>query len=51
MAEVVDGEGQQERCSSRPPPDFALADLTGRELVRQPLPKELVDQELTVAPR
>ncbi|MGC1214183.1 MAG: hypothetical protein WA890_23355, partial [Micromonospora sp.] len=31
--------------------DFALADLTGRELVRQPLPKELVYQELTVAPR
>ncbi|MEU5720964.1 hypothetical protein ABZ783_03940 [Micromonospora sp. NPDC047738] len=31
--------------------DFVLADLTGRELVRQPLPKQLVDLELTVAPR
>ncbi|OKI57900.1 TolB family protein [Micromonospora sp. CB01531] len=31
--------------------DFVLADPTGRELVRQPLPKQLVDLELTVAPR
>ncbi|WP_157746309.1 hypothetical protein [Micromonospora inositola] len=31
--------------------DFVLADLTGRELVRQPLPKELVDRAVTVAPR
>ncbi|SCL15823.1 hypothetical protein GA0070624_0833 [Micromonospora rhizosphaerae] len=31
--------------------DFVLADLTGRELVRQPLPHELVDREITVAPR
>ncbi|MFJ8581490.1 hypothetical protein [Micromonospora sp. NPDC093277] len=30
--------------------DFVLADPTGRELVRQPLPKPLVDLELTVAP-
>ncbi|MFI6161161.1 TolB family protein [Micromonospora haikouensis] len=30
--------------------DFVLADLTGRELVRQPLPPELVDRNLTVAP-
>ncbi|MCW3813848.1 PD40 domain-containing protein [Micromonospora sp. DR5-3] len=30
--------------------DFVLADPTGRELVRQPLPKQLVDLELTVAP-
>jgi hypothetical protein len=31
--------------------DFVLADPSGRELVRQPLPKQLVDLELTVAPR
>lgn len=31
--------------------DVVLADLTGRELVRQPLPKDLVDREITVAPR
>ncbi|WP_200212114.1 PD40 domain-containing protein [Micromonospora coerulea] len=31
--------------------DVVLADLTGRELVRQPLPKELVDRQLTVGPR
>ncbi|MFG2056311.1 hypothetical protein ACGFI9_20035 [Micromonospora sp. NPDC048930] len=31
--------------------DFVLADPTGRELVRQPLPRELVDLEVTVAPR
>lgn len=31
--------------------DVVLADLTGRELVRQPLPKELVEREITVAPR
>ncbi|MET7834118.1 hypothetical protein ABZS44_15025 [Micromonospora sediminicola] len=31
--------------------DFVLADTTGRELVRQPLPKQLVDLELTIAPR
>ncbi|MFI7435284.1 hypothetical protein [Micromonospora haikouensis] len=31
--------------------DFVLADPTGRELVRQPLPPELVDRNITVAPR
>jgi dipeptidyl aminopeptidase/acylaminoacyl peptidase len=31
--------------------DFVLADPSGRELVRQPLPKQLVDLEVTVAPR
>ncbi|MFU8873387.1 hypothetical protein [Micromonospora sp. SL4-19] len=31
--------------------DFVLADLSGRELVRQPLPKQLVDLAVTVAPR
>ncbi|WP_446217562.1 hypothetical protein [Micromonospora sp. IBHARD004] len=31
--------------------DVVLADLTGRELVRQPLPKELIEREITVAPR
>ncbi|MGY0006850.1 hypothetical protein [Micromonospora sp. I033] len=31
--------------------DFVLADPAGRELVRQPLPKQLVDLEVTVAPR
>ncbi|WP_319463517.1 hypothetical protein [Micromonospora sp. RTP1Z1] len=31
--------------------DVVLADLTGRELVRQPLPRELVEREITVAPR
>ncbi|MFR9774508.1 TolB family protein [Micromonospora sp. MS34] len=30
--------------------DFALADPAGRTLVRQPLPRKLVDLELTVAP-
>ncbi|WP_433687576.1 TolB family protein [Micromonospora carbonacea] len=30
--------------------DFVLADPTGRELVRQPLPPELVDRAVTVAP-
>ncbi|MFE9956338.1 TolB family protein [Micromonospora sp. NPDC005299] len=31
--------------------DFVLADPSGRELVRQPLPKQLVDLEVSVAPR
>lgn len=31
--------------------DFALADPAGRELVRQPLPKELIGLEVLVAPR
>ena len=31
--------------------DIVLADPGGRELVRQPLPKELVEREITVAPR
>jgi dipeptidyl aminopeptidase/acylaminoacyl peptidase len=31
--------------------DFVLADTAGRELVRQPLPKQLVDLEVSVAPR
>ncbi|WP_262285023.1 hypothetical protein [Micromonospora sp. MA102] len=31
--------------------DFVLADTSGRALVRQPLPKQLVDLEVTVAPR
>ncbi|TDB75984.1 PD40 domain-containing protein [Micromonospora sp. KC723] len=31
--------------------DFVLADPTGRELIRQPLPRQLVDFEVTVAPR
>ncbi|MEU0152332.1 TolB family protein [Micromonospora fulviviridis] len=31
--------------------DFVLADRSGRELVRQPLPKQLVDLEVSVAPR
>ncbi|WP_431974620.1 hypothetical protein [Micromonospora haikouensis] len=31
--------------------DFVLADSTGRDLVRQPLPPELVDRNITVAPR
>lgn len=31
--------------------DFVLADTSGRELVRQPLPKQLVDLEVSVAPR
>lgn len=31
--------------------DFVLADTTGRELVRQPLPKQLVGLEVTIAPR
>lgn len=31
--------------------DFVLADLAGRELVRQPVPKELLDREISVAPR
>jgi hypothetical protein len=31
--------------------DVVLADPGGRELVRQPLPKELVEREITVAPR
>ncbi|MFI2708645.1 TolB family protein [Micromonospora sp. NPDC018662] len=30
--------------------DFVLADTTGRELVRQPLPRQLVDFEVTIAP-
>ncbi|MCI4063384.1 hypothetical protein MRQ36_12670 [Micromonospora sp. R77] len=28
--------------------DFVLADLTGRELVRQPLPRELAEREITI---
>ncbi|SBT49710.1 TolB family protein [Micromonospora auratinigra] len=31
--------------------DFTLADPTGRELVRQPLPKELISLEVLIAPR
>ncbi|WFE32886.1 hypothetical protein [Micromonospora sp. WMMD975] len=31
--------------------DFALADTTGRVLVRQPLPRQLVDLAVTIAPR
>ncbi|MEV0004375.1 hypothetical protein AB0H28_19130 [Micromonospora sp. NPDC050980] len=31
--------------------DFVLADTTGRELVRQPLPRQLVSFELTIVPR
>ncbi|TDB73389.1 PD40 domain-containing protein, partial [Micromonospora sp. KC721] len=31
--------------------DFVLADPTGRELIRQPLPRQLVDFEVAVAPR
>ncbi|TDC80121.1 hypothetical protein E1193_17950 [Micromonospora sp. KC606] len=31
--------------------DFVLAEPTGRELIRQPLPRQLVDFEVTVAPR
>ncbi|MER7333345.1 MULTISPECIES: hypothetical protein [unclassified Micromonospora] len=31
--------------------DYVLADLTGRELERQPLPRELVGREITVGPR
>ncbi|MET7966034.1 hypothetical protein [Micromonospora sp. NPDC005305] len=31
--------------------DFVLADTAGRELVRQPLPKQLIDLEVSVAPR
>lgn len=30
--------------------DFVLADTTGRELVRQPLPRQLVGLEVTIAP-
>ncbi|QLQ38551.2 hypothetical protein [Micromonospora robiginosa] len=31
--------------------DFVLADTTGRELIRQPLPRQLVGLEVTIAPR
>ncbi|MEU5938922.1 hypothetical protein ABZ807_06975 [Micromonospora sp. NPDC047548] len=31
--------------------DFVLADTGGRELERQPLPRELVDRGITVAPK
>ncbi|MEU5780157.1 hypothetical protein [Micromonospora lupini] len=31
--------------------DFVLADTAGRELVRQPLPEQLVQLEVSVAPR
>ncbi|MGC4808322.1 TolB family protein [Micromonospora sp. DT233] len=31
--------------------DFVLTDLAARELVRQPVPSELVDREISVAPR
>ncbi|MDH6463238.1 dipeptidyl aminopeptidase/acylaminoacyl peptidase [Micromonospora sp. A200] len=31
--------------------DFVLADTEGRELERQPLPRELVDRDVTVAPK
>ena len=30
--------------------DFVLADRTGRELIRQPLPRQLVDLAVTIAP-
>ncbi|MFG1838305.1 hypothetical protein ACGFH8_07695 [Micromonospora sp. NPDC049175] len=43
-----------DRLLYRPPDesgDFVLADPTGRELIRQPLPEQLAELEVSVAPR